>query len=55
MIDINGVNLAAIKALEQRTSELRASQAALDVAMQRLEQLEERVERLEKALQTKRR
>ena len=55
MIDINGVNLAAIKALEQRTSELRASKAALDVAMQRLEQLEERIEKLEKALQTKRR
>ena len=50
MVDINGVNLAAIKALEQRTTELKAAQLALDEKMQRLEQLEQRVARLETAL-----
>jgi len=55
MIDINGVNLAAIKALEQRTSELRAAQAALDERTRRLEHMEHRVAQLEKALQKTRR
>jgi len=51
MIDINGVNLAAIKALEQRTSELRAAQASLEEKTRRLERLEERVARLERAIE----
>jgi len=50
MIDINGVNLAAIKALEQRTAELQAAQAALEAKSERLDQLEARVARLEKLL-----
>ena len=50
MIDINGVNLAAIKALEHRTAELKAAQAALEAKSERLDQLEERVARLEKLL-----
>jgi hypothetical protein len=53
MIDINGVSLAAIKALEERTAELKAAQAALEAKSQRLDQLEERVARLEKLLATK--
>jgi hypothetical protein len=50
MIDINGVNLAAIKALEERTVALKAAQTALEAKSQRLDQLEERVARLEKLL-----
>ena len=50
MIDINGVNLAAIKALQERTAELRAAQSALEAKSERLDQLEERVARLEKLL-----
>lgn len=46
-MDIEGVNLAAIKALEQRTSELRATRATLDERTRRLEQLERRVAQLE--------
>ena len=55
MIDINGVNLAAIKALEQRTSELRVALTALDDRARRLEHLEQWVTQLEKALQKTRR
>jgi len=50
MIDINGVNLAAIKALEERTVALKAAQTALEAKSQRLDQLEERMARLEKLL-----
>ena len=53
MIDFNGVSMAAIKALEQRTTELRAAQQALEESAARLERLEERVARLEKALRKK--
>jgi len=53
MIDINGVNLAAIKALEERTSELKAAQTALDEKAARLGQLEERVAHLENVLRKK--
>jgi trimeric autotransporter adhesin len=48
MIDINGVNLAAIKALEERTAELKSAQAALEAKSHRLDLLEARLARLEK-------
>jgi hypothetical protein len=50
MIDINGVNLAAVKALAERTAELKAAQAALDEKVRRIDELEERVARLERVL-----
>jgi hypothetical protein len=50
MIDINGVNLAAVKALEQRTADLKAAQDQLTDKAKRIDALEERVARLEKAL-----
>ena len=46
-MDIDGVNLAAIAALEQRTRELRATQATLEERTRRLEHLERRVAQLE--------
>ena len=50
MIDINGVNLAAVKALEQRTADLKAAQEQLADKAKRIDVLEERVARLEQAL-----
>ena len=50
MIDINGVNLAAVKALEQRTADLNAAQEQLVEKAKRIDALDERVARLEKAL-----
>ena len=53
MIDINGVNLAAVKALEQRTADLRAAQDQLAEKAKRIDALEQRVGRLENVLRKK--
>ena len=53
MIDINGVNLAAIKALEQRTADLKSAQDQVAEKTMRIDALEERVARLEKVLAKK--
>jgi hypothetical protein len=50
MSDFDGVNLAAIKALEARTAALQAENAGLRAQNQRLEERLERLERLEAAV-----
>ena len=47
MSDFDGVNFAAVQALEARTAELRATQAELAAKFQRIEDLEARLARLE--------
>ncbi|HEX5727387.1 MAG TPA: tail fiber domain-containing protein, partial [Longimicrobiaceae bacterium] len=49
-LDIDGVNFAAIKALDQRTLELQRTQAELAEKSRRIEDLEARVARLEALL-----
>jgi len=49
-ISIDGVNMAAIQALERRTSELRERTAEVAQLKARLEEVEERLTRLESAL-----
>jgi hypothetical protein len=49
--DFDGVNLAAIKALEARTAELRAAQAQLAEKSRKIDELEARLARIEALLQ----
>jgi len=49
--DFDGVNLAAIKALEARTAELRAAQAQLAEKSRKVDELEARIARIEALLQ----
>ena len=53
MGDIDGVNIAAIKALEQRTAELRAAQARFDEKTRRLDALDRRVAELDSMVRKK--
>ncbi|HEU4452472.1 MAG TPA: tail fiber domain-containing protein, partial [Longimicrobium sp.] len=48
--DFDGVNLAAIQALEARTAELRAAQAQLAEKSRKIDELEARLARIEALL-----
>ncbi len=49
-ISIDGVNMAAVQALEKRTAELKEKSAELEMVKSRVAELERRLERLEKML-----
>ncbi|HEX6642038.1 MAG TPA: tail fiber domain-containing protein, partial [Thermoanaerobaculia bacterium] len=49
--DLAGISLAAVKALEERTTELKAKTEEVDVLRARVLSLEERLDRLEQAKQ----
>ncbi|QSQ21207.1 tail fiber domain-containing protein [Pyxidicoccus parkwayensis] len=54
LLDIDGVNMAAIQALERRTQELRAKTAEVDALKAELAELKQGLSRLESAIQAQR-
>jgi uncharacterized protein YhaN len=54
LLDIDGVNMAAIQALERRTQELRAKSAEVDALKAELAELRQGLSRLEAAVQAQR-
>ncbi|WP_163993858.1 tail fiber domain-containing protein [Pyxidicoccus caerfyrddinensis] len=54
LLDIDGVNMAAIQALERRTQELRAKTAEVDALKAEMAELKQGLSRLEAAIQAQR-